>query len=104
MTSGRKKDPEESGSRFDFICKNLALFFASVLLDLYQAGFLCGFAAAAALGGRRGWRFADQLSGPNGSDEALHAVIVKIDGGAFVIGFGDDAHAVLFVPDGLPFD
>lgn len=66
--------------------------------------FFCGLAAAASFGGRRGRRFADQLGGPDGCDESLHSVIVKIDCSALVIGFGDDSHAVLLVAYGLAFD
>ena len=66
--------------------------------------FFRRLAAAAALGRAFRGSFAHQFGGPDGGDEFLHAVIIEIDGGAFVVGFGDDAHAVLLVTNGLSFD
>lgn len=72
--------------------------------DKLRGDFFCGLAAAAAARGRLSGWLADQFRGPDGRDELLEAVIIEIDGGAFGVRFGHDAHSVLLVPNRLPFD
>jgi hypothetical protein len=69
-----------------------------------RGGFLCGLATAAAARGRLSGGLADQFRGPDGRDEPLDAVIIEIDCGTFGVRFGDDSHAVLLVPNRLPFN
>jgi hypothetical protein len=70
---------------------------------LQLLGFLGGLAPAATLGWALRGGLTNQFRAPNRSNEFLQAVIVEIDGGSIVVGFRDDAHAVLIVTDGLPF-
>jgi len=66
--------------------------------------FFNGLAAAATSRRTLGGWLADQLGAPDRGDELLHAVIIEINRGSFRVRLRNDAHAVLVVPDRLPFD
>src|ERR1700692_2825945 len=59
---------------------------------------------AAALGlRRRSRRFSDELSAHHAGDKQLGAMIVKVNGGTFLIGRGDHTQSVHFMLDRLAF-
>src|SRR5881398_3928388 len=70
----------------------------------FLGGLGCCGSFTATLGLRRSsGRFADQFGRHNARYEQLGAMIVKIDGGPFLVGSGHDTQAVHFMFNGLTF-
>src|SRR5947209_20535670 len=70
----------------------------------FLGGLGCGGGLAATLSLRRSRRrFADQLGCHDACDEQLRAMIVKINGGALLVGSGHDTQSVHSMLDSLTF-
>src|SRR5260370_2555905 len=70
----------------------------------FLSGVGCGGGFTATLGRWRSrGRFANQFGRHDARYEQLGAMIVKIHGGAFLVGSGHDTQAVHFMLDGLTF-